>query len=244
MRYICSCAKEHLGKQIPSFGCAKCFLGSGSNLSPPAKAGLGSPGFLANYNIFSHSQHWANPNDPPRAALKPDQASQRHLPQPKPATLGSSPRAAMGCCPLPAHRARPGCGGAALLPALWSCWRWGGNPRISAGGARVVRRWQRSISRLCLRARCLSETLTETKESPLGNLSPSAWKRARVLFGGEAEGLHTFQASAEIQSAFCERKRKGREAGRGGGGRAGEGCLNTKKLSLIKYLGRAHTSEY
>lgn len=48
----------------------------------------------------------------------------------------------------------------------------------------MVRRWQRSISRLCLRARCLSETLTETKESPLGNLSPSAWKRARVLFGG------------------------------------------------------------
>lgn len=104
----------------------------------------------------------------------------------------------------------------------------------------MIRPWQRSIS---LRACCLSEMLTETKETPLGNLSPS-WKRERAFLEGGEEGLHTFQGSAKIQSAFCERKRKGREAGRRGGGREGEGCLNTKKLSLIKYLGRAHTSEY
>lgn len=47
--------------------------------------------FLSNYKAFSHSQRWANPSDPARAFLKPDQASQQHLPQPKPATLGDSP---------------------------------------------------------------------------------------------------------------------------------------------------------
>lgn len=48
----------------------------------------------------------------------------------------------------------------------------------------AIRCRQRQNGRLLLRALRLSETLTETKESPLGELSPSAWNRARALAAG------------------------------------------------------------
>lgn len=226
-------------RKIKSFasGHGDVFLGVGKHLFTTSCGWAGSQ-IIFHYEVFSLSPCRAKANDPATAALTPDQVPLDHLPEPKPPTAGDSSQVSTR---MIAHRTHP----------AWCCLplcraAGGGRESLHFWGTHthktwVIRHWQRSIS---LRACCLSETLTETKETPLGNLSPCSWKRVRVLLWGKVEGLNTFQASAEIQSAFCERKRKGHEAGKRGGGRAGEGCLNTKKLSLIKYLGRAHASEY
>lgn len=73
----------------------------------------------------------------------------------------------------------------------------------------AIRCRQRQNGRLLLRALRLSETLTETKESPLGELSPSAWNRARALAaGGEREVCIHFKAQPKYKVLFVNAREK------------------------------------